>query len=68
MTTNPQTIKITLDGPMASGKTLLIRHLFEFLKTDGIEVLSQSTKENDQHEFSIRLTDADRERLGWRDR
>lgn len=68
MSTNPQTIKITLAGPQAAGKTLLIRHLSEFLQRDGIRVLSQTTKENDRHEFSVQITDADRERLGWRDR
>ena len=68
MTTNPQTITITLDGPQAAGKTLLIRHLTEFLQRDGIEVLPDLRRPKSRdHSYSVQMTDADRERLGWRD-
>jgi len=64
MTTNPQTVTVTLSGPMGSGKTLLMLKMTAFLVQEGINVLPITSKMNDHHVFSVRMTDADRRRLG----
>jgi len=64
VTTNPQTILISLSGPMGSGKTILIRKFQALLEKEGIKVLPITPKMNDQHTFMVQMTDADRRRLG----
>lgn len=64
MTTNPQTITVTLSGPHGSGKTLLIRKITKFLENEGVKLLPITSKMNDQHTFMVQMTDADRKRLG----